>query len=247
MKFIKKPNLPENRVVSVAISCEAGEAIQKLDSLGIETIKIPISKWLATPVRSHADMQILHIGNNTIFCQNEHLCTGELFGKFEMVPISQKLSKNYPGDVPLNCAVVGKRIICNIKTTASEVLEFAYKSGLEIINVNQGYSKCSICIVNENAIITDDESIFAATGKFLNDVLFVSKGSVALKGYNYGFIGGCCGKIDNNELAFNGRLESHNDFNKILDFLVRNNVKCVELTNNRLSDIGSIIPLCQTD
>lgn len=114
-----------------------------------------------------------------------------------------------------------------------------------MIPVKQGYSKCSICVVNESAVITDDESVFAAAGNFLNDVLFVSKGSIGLKGYNYGFIGGCSGKISDNKIAFNGRIESHTDSNQIIDFLQKHSVEPVELTNSKLLDIGGILPLMQ--
>ena len=183
------------------------------------------------------------MGNNIFFSQNEHLFQGSHQKKINYKHIRAQLGNKYPKDVLLNCAIIGNKIICNLRTIAAEVLEFAESSGLTVINVNQGYSKCSICVVNENAIITDDESIFAAAGNFFNDTLFVSKGSIVLNGYNYGFIGGCCGKIDRNKIAFNGAIECHNDCNKILDFLKRNSVECIELHNERLCDIGGILPI----
>ena len=85
--------------------------------------------------------------------------------------------------------------------------------------------------------MTDDKSVFTAAGKFLNDVLFISKGSIRLKGYDYGFIGGCCGKIDKDKIAFNGELSSHSDYKLILDFLHRNHIECIELKRGRLDDI----------
>ena len=110
---------------------------------------------------------MLHMGNNTIFCQNEHLCGGELKQKFKLVKTNTTAGNKYPEDVRLNCAVIGNKIICNCKTIAQEVLEYAYVNDYSIIDVNQGYARCSVCIVNENAIITDDKSIYTAAGKFL--------------------------------------------------------------------------------
>jgi len=173
------------------------------------------------------------------------LCTGELKEFFKLKKIKAYAGNRYPNDVRLNCAIIGNKIICNIKTIANEVLEYAQANQLNVINVNQGYTKCSICAVNENSIITDDESIFAAAGNFFNDTLFISKGSIGLNGYGYGFIGGCCGKIDKNKIAFNGAIESHKDYKKIIDFLSRNSVECIELHNNPLYDIGGILPLCE--
>ena len=132
-----------------------------------------------------------------------------------------------------------------LNTISKEILKFAETNNLIIVNTNQGYSRCSVCVVNENAIITDDKSIFTAAQFFFNDVLFISKGSIKLDGYDCGFIGGCCGKIDKYKLAFNGAIESHKDYKKIIDFLSRNSIECIELNQNRLTDIGGILPLIE--
>lgn len=247
MKFIEKPNLPQGRVTLAAISAQAGESIEKLHSLGIQTVDIKEHPELPQPVNSHADLQMLHIGKNDIFCYSEHLFKGEWVNNFNIRNIMSKAGDMYPHDVRLNCALIGNKIICNKKTVAREILEFAELNGLTVINVNQGYAKCSICVVNENVIITDDESIFVAAGNFFDDAQFISKGSIGLKGYSYGFIGGCCGKIDKDKIAFNGAVESHSDYKKIIDCLSRNSVECVELHQNPLYDIGGILPLCEAD
>lgn len=245
MRFIEKPNLPQGKVTLVAVSEEAGESIKKLNSLGIKTIAINKNNKLPKPIRSHADIQLLHTGYNNIF-RYEHLFLGEFDKIFKISDIPEKADKNYPNDVRLNCAIIDNKIICNVKTVSRAILEYAESNGLTVINVNQGYTRCSIAIINENTIITDDKAIFTAAGKFFNDTQFISKGSIELKGYNYGFIGGCCGKIDKNIIAFNGAIESHKDYNVIIDCLERNNIKCIELNRNKLCDIGGIIPLCET-
>lgn len=245
MKYISKPNLPQSRVGAVAISATALESIEKLNSMGIETIMINPDPRLPAPVNSHADLQILHMGGNRLFSQTEHLCIGESDLNFHISKISQTPGNKYPDDVRLNCAIIGDKIICNKKTIASEVLEFAEKSDLTVIHVNQGYSRCSICVVNENAILTDDKSIFTAAQNFFDDAQLISKNSIRLDGYGYGFIGGCCGKIDKDKIAFNGAIESHSDYKLIIDFFNRNNVECIELHNNRLTDIGGILPLTE--
>ena len=242
MRFIEKPNLPQGKVTLAAISEEAGESIKKLNSLGINTLEIKKNNKLPEPICSHADIQILHTGNNNIFCY-EHLFSGEFEEKFKITEIPETAGLSYPDDVRLNCAIIGNKIICNTKTVSRKILEYAECHELTIINVNQGYSRCSICVVNENTIITDDKSIYTAAGKIFNDTQFISKGSIGLSGYNYGFIGGCCGKIDKNKIAFNGAIESHKDYKVIIDCLERNSIECIELSKNRLCDIGGIIPL----
>jgi hypothetical protein len=244
-KFVKKPNLPQSRAGVVAISEKATEAIATLNKMGIETLKISPDLRLPEPVNSHADLQLLHLTENTIIFQNEHLCTGESELNFYIRKISQIPGNKYPDDVRLNCAIIGNKIICNKKTIAREILEYAESSGLTVINVNQGYTRCSTCVVNENAIITDDISVFSAAQNFFDDALLISKNSIRLDGYDYGFIGGSCGKIDKDKIAFNGAIESHRDYKLIIDFLQRNNTECIELHRNRLTDIGGILPLTE--
>lgn len=245
MNYVEKPNLPKNNVNLVAISAQAGESIAKLNAKGIKTINIVSDYNLPEPISSHADIRILHLENNTIFCQNKHLCAGDFNQNFKLVKIKEKAGKKYPQDARLNCTLIGNKIICNKHTLASEILEYADTNGLNVIHVNQGYARCSICVVNENAIITDDKSIYTAAAKFFDDAQLISKGSIGLNGYGYGFIGGCCGKIAKDKLAFNGAIESHSDYKLIIDFLGRNSVECVELHNNPLYDIGGILPLCE--
>lgn len=247
MKCISNSNLPQKRVGEVAISAYAKAAIAKLNEIGIKTIEIIPDKRLPIPVNSHTDLQLLHFGNNIIFSHKEHMFKENELPDFTFIKINDKPQSFYPNDVKLNCAIIGNKIICNKKTIAAEILELADKLNYKIINTNQGYAKCSICIVNENAIITDDKSIFTAVGNYFDDVLFISKNSIQLTGYNYGFIGGCCGKIDKDKIAFNGSIESHTDYKKIIDFLKRNHVECVELHKDKLVDIGGILPLMEVE
>lgn len=245
MKYIEKPNLPQGRVGAVAISCHALEAIDCLNNMGIKTIEINPDLRFPEPINTHADLQLLHIYKNYIYSQIEHLCIGESELNFNFRKIAELPGSKYPDDVRLNCTIIGNKIICNTKTVSANILKFAETNNYTVINTNQGYSKCSVCVVDENTIITDDKSVFTAAQKFLNDVLFVSKGSIRLDGYNYGFIGGCCGKIDKNKLAFNGAIESHTDYKLITDFLNYHQIECVELSNERLTDIGGILPLTE--
>ncbi|MBQ6264363.1 MAG: hypothetical protein IJK60_02835 [Clostridia bacterium] len=246
ISFIEKPNLPQNEVETVAISITAGEAIKELNSLSIKTILIESDNNLPEGINSHADLQLLHLEKNKIMIpkSNEQLF-GVLNNKGYSIELTENLSLEYPGDVLLNAKIVGDYIICNKKTVSRKVLDYSEKESMKIIDVNQGYAGCSVCVLNENAIITDDISIFRAAQNFLNDVTLIKKNTIRLKNYNYGFIGGCCGKISKNEIAFNGSLMSHTDYKLIADALNRNNIKAVELHNGILEDIGGILPLTE--
>lgn len=147
MNYVKNPNLPQSRAGVVAISCTARESIEYLNNLGISTIEIFPDSRLPEPVNSHADLQILHIGNNELFIQNEHLCAGELQPNFDLKMISEIPGSRYPDDVRLNCTLIGDKIICNKKTISKDILRYAESAGLTVIYTNQGYSRCSVCVI----------------------------------------------------------------------------------------------------
>ena len=66
---------------------------------------------------------------------------------------ASNLSTNYPNDIALNAVMIGKNIICNKKYTDKYIIEYATNNNLNIIDVKQGYSKCSVVPISHNAII----------------------------------------------------------------------------------------------
>ena len=136
-------------------------------------------------------------------------------------------------------------IICNYDITSAKIKELANER--TVINVNQGYTKCSVCAVSDKAFITDDKSIYKALKNAEYDVLEVEKGSVALDGYDYGFIGGACCKISKDVLAFFGNAKAHKCYEDIKAFCKNYNVDLLSLDNKRLCDIGSFIPIFENE
>lgn len=195
-------------------------------------------------VAHHADLSFFFDGIDTLFVADEMSEYRDLLNNYckIIVVINKKLKKEYPGDVLLNCVCTGKNFICNCETVSKEIFDKMKKNGYNVINVKQGYTKCSVVPVSDNAIITDDESIDIACRKSGLDVLKISKGSVYLPGFDYGFIGGATGKIADDEIIFNGDISKHPDYKNIMSFLCKHNVKAVSF-KDKLEDIGSIIPI----
>lgn len=242
---LKRPNLPDNKVCDVAVSNYSIKLINKLEELNINPILTINSDRLDKRVCYHTDMLINNISGGTIlldYSQKNNLVKYLTKG-YRCKIIDESVKNNYPEDSLLNAVVVGDKLICNKNTVHHSILDYADKNRYNVIHVNQGYTKCSICIVSDNALITDDESIYNVSQANNIDSLYISKGSVQLKGFDYGFIGGCTGLIDKDKLLFNGDLNYHKDCNRILDFLSQNNIKPIIIENEPLTDIGSIIPL----
>ncbi len=247
--FLKNPYLPKSKVTFVAIGEKYFSRLkQGFDTLGIEIVTIPSVSSLPKEVSSHADLSICPMKENTVMVQknlsNETLKVLRDKG-FVIMLSNNALHKKYPQDTILNCVFFQNKLFCALKHTDEALISFARKEKLEIVNIKQGYVKCSIAFVSENAIITSDLGIGAAFSKLGCDVLLIQPGFFSLEGYSYGFIGGCCGLIDKNVLAFSGTLKGHPDEKNIDNFLKKHSIEAYYLTDEKAFDIGSIIPLCE--
>ena len=218
-----------------------------LIKMGFSLIKIPKCSYLEKPVSAHPDMFMATVGDKIFFDSRvKELFTfigGSDFNKF--VECEREVGENefltYPQNISFNCVNVGNKLLCNTRYTNKKILEYAQDCGIEILTVKQGYTKCSTCVVSDDAIITEDDSIALCAQQNGIDVLKVQKGHIELCGYDYGFIGGCSGLIEKNLLAFAGNVFLHPDFEKIFDFCYRHSVGIVNLGTQKLYDVGSII------
>ena len=244
--FVKIPNLPKGQVSAVAISAEAVDAIYALAKMGIECIKVQSHPELDYPVGSHADMLIHHLGYDNILLarKQEKLIESLKQRKFNAKYIDEDLSDKYPFDCLLNAARIGNKLFCG-RYISSKLLEYCESNNIEIIRVRQGYTKCSVCVLDENTIITDDTRIHKAATRAGMDSLLISHGGIAIGKYSYGFIGGCCGKIAKNILAFNGDITKHKDYREIKAVADNCRIEIVCLHDNMLTDIGGILPLVE--
>lgn len=242
--FIETPNLPSTDVALVAASGTYPEIIQSLNDFGIETLQICPSKLLSTPVCCHADMLCHHLGGNQIIVAKgeEYLINNLKEYGFAITESNSKLESEYPQDIPINAARIGNHLFANMMLD-STIAEYCKSSRVDITYIRQGYTKCSIAVVDHNSIITADNCIADAARKLGIDVLKISPGFITLKGYDYGFIGGCCGLIGKNKIAFTGSLQSHPNYIQIRDFIENKQVEIIILTDENLVDIGGIIPL----
>ena len=156
-----------------------------------------------------------------------------------------EMSKKYPYDIPLNAVMIGDFLICNKQYTDKYIIEYANNNNITIINVKQGYSKCSVAPISKNALITDDIGIANSASQAGIDTLYIDNRFVICDGYDYGFIGGACGMIDKNILAFTGVFTDTKIKSQVESFADKYGVKTVYLTNNPMFDVGSIIPMTE--
>ncbi len=220
-------------------------SLHSLDRLGFEAILLPKADYLQPSVASHTDM-LIFMGFGRLFChKNYYESNRELIeriandSRLELTLSNEPTGDKYPLDVLFNVCIVDNHLICNEKTVSRLILETAKKQNYSIINVPQGYTKCSICVVSKNAIITADKAIAATCNMAGIDVLTVSEGHVSLPPYNFGFIGGASGACDD-KVYFCGSLDTHPDGEKIKEFCRKHKKIAVSLSDGELQDVGSL-------
>jgi len=238
---IENANLPKRKVLVALISSGVENIRAGLFDLGITAIEVKPSSKLQKPVSAHADMLMHHIGGKKIFLAKEQDYLYNELKKIGFLPeyIEEDLDENYPFDIALNALRIGDKLFCKAGYTAKGI-----KENIKVIDISQGYAKCSTCIISEKAIITADLNIANAARQNGIDVLVISSGGIKLSGYDYGFIGGCCGLIDKNTLLFTGDISRLADYQNIVTFTQKHQVimKCLQ---GELVDIGGIIPLVE--
>ena len=232
MKFV----ITDNRIDK---ECERG-----LLERGFELIKLPPFPILQAPVAAHPDM-LLFLGKGKLLCHADYfeIAKKELsiiadITDGELIRTSDNVGSEYPHDVMFNAASVGEYLICRRDAVSSKLAEL-YSDDM-IINVRQGYAKCSTATVSEGAIITADASIARAAGEKGIDVLSVSPSGVRLDGYDCGFIGGASG-ADGENVYFCGNIELHPDGERIKDFCRKHGKNAVSLSDEPLYDYGTLM------
>lgn len=228
-----------NAIIDYRASAKTVDALKKMN---LNVVLTPQLTTVYTTICGHSDIMVFNTQKNEIIVEPTVF---KYFSKklhnIKITAGETVLKEKYPFDIAYNVALVGKKLICNEIYTDKRILEFADKNGIKIVNTKQGYAKCSICIVSDEAIITSDKNIQIAAEKNKIDVLMVDDASIKLNGFEHGFIGGATGLLEKNILAVNGDINLHKDCNRIIDFCKYHKTDIVSLNNDVIEDIGSII------
>jgi hypothetical protein len=241
--FVANPNLPNNQITEALIDIQSSAAMY-LRECGVKLIDSAEEKRFNYPIRKHSDAQVHHVGGNAIFLYSKSDLKQPLLNTgFHIREIGETPSPIYEKECFLNVLSLENKLFCNPITTSQDIIKYYSSNKYSIINVSQGYTKCSSVVVDKNSVITDDESLFKALQNENLNVLKISQGDIILPGYKYGFMGGSCGKISSDILLFNGDISIHKDYDAIYSFCRNIGVKVEFIKNQPLEDIGGIIPL----
>lgn len=225
------------------------EIIHSLSRRGIQPLLLPPHPHLPPAVASHPDM-LIFFAREAVYTTASYLKEA----KTELTRISaitglplrttaRELRPTYPADILLNAAPVGNKLFCHPPHTARELTS---SPDFQIIPVRQGYAKCSVVPVGSNAIITSDPSISRVAQELKMDLLRIRPGSVALPGYDSGFIGGASSFApygNMREIFFCGSPAHHPDGEQISRFIRAHGMEPVSLSDSPLTDVGTVLIL----
>ncbi len=212
------------------IGCAVSQKMRStLEKLNIPYGVMPSNPSLPQPISSHPDMSAVTVREKT-FSSGE---TAEFLG---CTDTGEAFGKSYPYDVLFNGFVLCGRLFCYEKAFSKAALQFAKDNGIEVVNVKQGYAKCSTVVLGDTGIITADKGI-AKTAKSICKVLLIDEGGIMLPPYEYGFIGGASFVLGD-KVFFFGDIKKHKNADSISRFISECGYTAVSLSDESLCDFG---------
>ena len=161
----------------------------------------------------------------------------EIFGDKKVIPSHSSLSGKYPSDIHLNAFAFKKIFIHNLKHTDQVILDHYKNRGYELVNIKQGYAKCS-CLVTEDFVITSDGGIYESL-RDLIPIYKIDHGQIKLQNFNYGFIGGATGALGK-KIFFTVDLSHHSSYEEILKIINEYDYEIEILSKDPIEDYGTI-------
>lgn len=224
------------------------EFLNKLDR---NILALPSINNVYEEISSHVDIYISKIKDTLIIekAMYDNIKEKVLDNDICIVRGNETVKNPYPNDILYNVCAIGNNAIHNFKYTDKKLLEIIDKKGLNKININQGYSNCSIAVIDDNSAIVSDKKIANMLQEYGIDTLYIDeKLDIKLldKKGNYskmsGFIGGAIERMENNVIVF-GDLNKIDKENKIRNFITSRNLNVIDFKGFDVIDYGGIIKI----
>lgn len=216
----------------------------KLKVLGYELVEISQNSKVYSEISSHVDIFVCKIGNTLIAEPTQY---NQL--KFKLQNIQKgndEIEEKYPYDIKYNVCTIGKKAFHNFEYTDLKIKEELIKQEYELINTNQGYTNCSIAVIDDNSAIVTDKGLYKILQKYNIDVLYLEyePDIKLLNNTQYsirkGFIGGAIAKLENKVIVF-GDLNKIDNNNRIREFIENKNIELIEFKGLDVIDYGGIV------
>lgn len=221
----------------------------KLQELGYNLVEIPKSPNVYEEISSHVDIFVCRIGQNLIIEPNQYeLISKNISKKYRIEKGQEKIESNYPCDIKYNVCTIGKKALHNFEFCDPKIKQELIENGYELINTTQGYTNCSIAVIDEKSAIVTDKGLYKILQKHNIDVLYLQyEPDIKLlnsQGYSKrrGFIGGTIARIGDKIIIF-GDLDKIDEEGKIRDFISVRGLNLIEFKKMDVIDYGGIVEL----
>ena len=221
----------------------------KLTELGYELIALKESKKVYPEISSHVDIFTCKIGEKIIIepSQYNHI-------KFQLQDAekihqgNEEIEAKYPFDIKYNVCTIGKKALHNFEYTDLKIKEELEEQGYERINTTQGYTNCSIAVIDNNSAIVTDKGLYKILQAHGIDTLFINEelDIKLLNGKQYsnkkGFIGGCISRIGKYIIIF-GDLDKIDTNKRIREFVLLKGLEIIEFKGLDVVDYGGVVEI----
>lgn len=219
---------------------------EKLIKLGYELIKLNKNNSVYEEISSHVDIFCTKIKDKIILEKSVYEKISNSINNDNTFLGQAILGKEYPLDVFFNVCNIGNYAIHNFKYTDKVILKIIEENKLEKIQISQGYSNCSIAVIDDNSCIVTDKKICEILKKHDIDVLFLDYDLdiKLLNKDNYssmrGFIGGAISRLGDNIIVF-GDLNKIDKENKIREFINSKGKNIISFKDLDVIDYGGVL------
>lgn len=213
------------------------ESAEKLKKYG-EVVRTRANTRVLRGLDTHPDILVHPLPSGDLVVDRDNFgYYEEIIGDKKIIPSHSSLTGKYPGDILLNAFAFKKIFIHNLKHTDQVILDYYKRASYELVNIKQGYAKCS-CLVTEDFVITSDGGIYESL-RDLIPVYKIDQGQIKLQNFNYGFIGGATGVLGK-KIFFTGDFSHHSSYEEILKIINKYNYEIEILSKDPIEDYGTI-------
>lgn len=223
---------------------------EKIKELGYEIIEIKKSNKVYEEISSHVDIFVCKTEKNIIIEPSQfNNIKDKLQDKNkQLVKGNEKIEIKYPYDIKYNVCTIGKKAFHNFEYTDSKLKEELIKQGYELINTTQGYTNCSVAVIDEKSAIVTDKGLYKILKKYNIDALYLEyePDIKLLNSEEYsnlnGFIGGAISRIGDKIIIF-GDLKKIDMNGTIRKFISQRGLDIIEFKKLDVIDYGGIVEI----
>jgi len=216
-----------------------GEAKKSLQQYG-DLLEIETSGITYDAISGHPDIFFHQIGNKLVVAPNTPTAYINILeeNNVDLIFGEQPVGEKYPASSAYNAVSTAGLLIHNFRNTDSVITRLG--EDLDLIHVDQGYSRCNILPLKDDHFIISDDKVKRVFDRFNKESIYVDPEGILLEGFKHGFFGGCCG-IHDQKVFIIGSLKHLPDGDTVRDYLSSLQYEIIELYAGQLFDGGSIL------